>query len=150
MIMSLSQVDLKIIKFLKRFYESGARAAIFIIFFWFGALKVFGKSPANPLVESLLHKTLPFVSFSNFIIFFGAFEMLLGVLFIIKGAERILMPLFALHIFTTALPLFFLPQITWQGFLTPTLEGQYIIKNLALLALAIMIASHLKPIKESE
>jgi uncharacterized membrane protein YkgB len=148
--MSLSQVDLKIIKFLRRFYEPGARAAIFIIFFWFGALKVFGKSPANPLVEALLHQTLPFVYFSNFIIFFGAFEMLLGLLFIIKGAERVLMPLFALHMFTTALPLFLLPQITWQGFLTPTLEGQYIIKNLTLIALAIMIASHLKPIKEDK
>jgi uncharacterized membrane protein YkgB len=148
--MGLSQIDLKIIKFLRGIYAPTARIAIFIIFFWFGALKVLGMSPANPLVEALLHTTLPFISFSNFIIFFGVFEMLLGVLFIVKGAERIVMPLFVLHMFTTALPLIFLPQITWQGFLTPTLEGQYIIKNVALIALAIMIASHRNPIKESE
>jgi uncharacterized membrane protein YkgB len=43
-----------------------------------------------------------------------------------------------------ALPLFLLPQITWQKFLVPTLEGQYIIKNLAIISLALVIGAHLR------
>jgi hypothetical protein len=31
--------------------------------------------------------------------------------------------------------------------MTPTLEGQYIIKNLAIIALAMGIAAHLHPLK---
>jgi uncharacterized membrane protein YkgB len=43
-----------------------------------------------------------------------------------------------------ALPLFLLPQITWHKFLVPTLEGQYIIKNLAIISLALVIGAHLR------
>jgi uncharacterized membrane protein YkgB len=146
--MNLTKIDLKVINLFKKIYIPTGRISLFIIFFWFGALKVFGTSPANPLVENLLHKTLPFISFSKFIIFFGLLEMFLGILFVIKGAEQILITLLALHMFTTTLPLIFLPQITWQGFLTPTLEGQYIIKNLAIIALAITIYSQQKTDKK--
>jgi uncharacterized membrane protein YkgB len=40
---------------------------------------------------------------------------------------------------TTAGPLFLLPDIAWQSFLAPTLEGQYIIKNIVVVALAATI-----------
>ena len=37
-------------------------------------------------------------------------------------------------------PLIFLPEVTWQKFLMfPTLEGQYILKNVALLALGYIV-----------
>ena len=46
---------------------------------------------------------------------------------------------------TTAGPLVLLPSETWQSFFVPTLEGQYIIKNLVIIAAAIGIAAHLHP-----
>ena len=64
----------------------------------------------------------------------------------IKGAERIVLPLLLFHIGTTILPLFFLPNITWQSFMVPTLEGQYIIKNLVIIATAIGLVAHLHPL----
>jgi len=45
------------------------------------------------------------------------------------------------------MPLILLPQVTWSGILVPTLEGQYIIKNLAIIAAAIGIAAHLHPLQ---
>jgi hypothetical protein len=48
---------------------------------------------------------------------------------------------------TTFMPLFLLTEETWSGFLIPTLEGQYIIKNLVVIAAAMGIAAHLEPIK---
>ncbi len=116
-----------------------ARMALAIIYIWFGALKVIGESPANPLVANLLEHTLPFISFSTFIIWFGVLEVAIGVLFLIQKFDRITLPIFAAHMITTLLPLALLPSVAWNGFLIPTLEGQYMIKNVALIALAVGI-----------
>ncbi|MCR4328446.1 MAG: hypothetical protein NUV53_02900 [Patescibacteria group bacterium] len=124
-----------------------ARIALFTVYFWFGTLKLFGTSPASPLVGELLQKTLPFVSFEEFIIGFAIYEMIIGVFFLIPGLERIAIALLIPHLAMTMLPLVLLPSITWQGIFIPTLEGQYIIKNLAIIGLACGIASHLHPMK---
>ena|SRR3989338_10842575 len=120
-----------------------ARFAIFVVYFWFGALKVFTESPANPLVSALLDKTLPGVPFEIFIIFFGIFEMVIGILFLIPKAEKLAILLFCVHFVMIIMPLLILPQTTWQGFLTPTLEGQYIIKNILLLSVVVSIWANL-------
>ena len=127
-----------------------ARFGLFVVFFWFGILKVFGLSPATPLVQKLFEQTIPWMPFSTFIILFGLFECLIGILFIFRGFERIVIPLLFLHMITTFLPLFLLPQETWSSFLVPTLEGQYIIKNLVIIAVAIGIAAHLHPLAKSK
>ncbi len=124
-----------------------ARWAIFIIFFWFGILKVLGLSPASGLVKDLLSQTLPFITPEMFILCFGLFEMIIGILFLIKGLERVVIPLLLLHMITTFMTLVFLPKETWSGFLVPTLEGQYVIKNIAIIAAAMGIAAHLHPYK---
>jgi len=124
-----------------------ARFGLFVVFFWFGLLKVLGLSPASGVVERLFMHTVPFMSFGSFLMLFGLFECLIGILFLIKGAERIVIPLLFIHMATTFGPLFFLPQETWSAFLVPTLEGQYIIKNLVIVAAAIGIAAHLHPMR---
>lgn len=144
----LGKTDYKIIHFFKSYSGPLARAAIFIVFFWFGAIKIFAVSPASPLVEALLHKTLPFISFGTFIVLFGIFEMIIGVLFLIPKAERAAILFLAIHMVTTIMPLFLLRSIAWQGFMIPTLEGQYIIKNLIIIALAFGIAAQLHPMKK--
>lgn len=146
----LERFDRTIIEFLKKITTPLARISLFIIFFWFGFLKIIDTSPANPLVEALLNKTLPFIQFSQFIIFLGIWEMIIGITFLIPKAERLTIAMLIPHIITTFLPLIFLPSITWKSFLVPTLEGQYIIKNLVIIALAVSIASRQAPIKLSK
>lgn len=143
----LQNLDRRLIKFTKAYALSFARFSIFVIYFWFGILKVASTSPANPLVSVLLSKTMPFVSFEKFIIIFGIFEVLVGTILIIPHLERLGILLLILHLVTTVMPLFLLPEITWQGFLAPTLEGQYIIKNILIVALAIGIFAHLHSFK---
>lgn len=123
-----------------------SRLALFIIYFWFGLLKVIGMSPASPMVQSLLSMTMPFMPFSVFIILFGLFEMLIGVLFIIPNLERKALVLFFLHMLTTTLPIFMMSEV-WSNVLVPTLEGQYIVKNIALVACAITIWASLPLLK---
>ncbi len=140
---------MRLINFFKKVSLPVARVSIFIIFFWFGILKVFGLSPASQLVQNLFEATVPIMSFDLFIILFGVFECLIGVLFLIKGAERVAILLLFIHMVMTLGPLVLLTEETWQRFLVPTLEGQYIIKNLVIIASAIGIASHLHPMGRS-
>ena len=146
--MSVQSFDLALIRFFRNISIPVARIGLFVVFFWFGLLKVLGLSPASGLVERLFERSIPYVSFHMFLIFFGLFECLIGILFLIKGAERAVIPLLFIHMVTTFGPLFLLPQETWSGFLVPTLEGQYIIKNVVIIAAGIGIAAHLHPLSK--
>lgn len=143
----IESFDVKIINFMKKHSLPMARWAIFIVYFWFGILKVFSLSPANPIVADLLSHTLPFISFNTFILSLGIFEMIIAFVFIIKGFERLAFLLLVIHLITTIMPLFILPTVAWQSFLVPTLEGQYILKNVLIIACAMGIVSRLHPLQ---
>lgn len=146
--MDIQSIDVRLIHFFKRASIPMARLGLFVVFFWFGILKVIGFSPASPLVEALFNQTIHFMTFGTFIVLFGYYEMLIGILFLIKGTERVVLPLLLLHMITTFMPLVMLPAVTWQSFMVPTLEGQYIIKNLVIIACAMGIAANLHPMGE--
>lgn len=118
-----------------------AHIALFIVFFWFGALKLFGVSPANDLVRELLI-LIPIMNlwpFDSFIVVLGIVEMCIAILFLFKKTTKLAIFILIPHMFTTMLPLAFLPLLTWQGFMIPTLAGQYIIKNIVIVALALSV-----------
>jgi uncharacterized membrane protein YkgB len=124
-----------------------ARVALFVVFFWFGILKVLGPeySPASDLVKSLFEATIPFMSFETFFLLFGIFECLIGILFLIPRLDRVAITLLVFHLITTGMPLFLLPETSWSGFMVPTLEGQYIIKNILIVSAMVTIAAHVRP-----
>lgn len=116
-----------------------ARFSLFLVYFWFGILKVFDLSPATPLVNALQEQTLPFIQASQFIFLFGIFEVLIGIGFLIRRFTKVVFYIFLFHMATTIMPLFVLPQVVWVNSFIPTLEGQYIIKNIVLISLALFI-----------
>lgn len=137
--------DEYLIRVLRTWSLPAARAAIAITFAWFGVLKLFDLSPAESLVHALFTRTVPVLNFGTFMTFFALFEIGIGLLFLVRGLERLAIFLLALHLVMTALPLVFLPQMTWDGWFVPTLTGQYIIKNVLIVALAMVIGSGLVP-----
>ena len=71
----------------------------------------------------------------------GFWEVLIGVFFLFKKTTLIAMLLLLIQMSGTFLPLVILPEITFQDsnpFL-PTLEGQYIIKNIIIITAALII-----------
>ena len=146
----IQKFDIRIISRLQRIEILLARTAIFIVYFWFGLLKLFGVSPAAPLVQALFKKTIHFMPFTTFYTLFAIFEVAIGLLFLVRGLERLAILLIGLHLITTILPLIFLPHIAWQAFLVPTLEGQYIIKNVLIAAIAVVVGSKLVPITSTD
>jgi uncharacterized membrane protein YkgB len=71
----------------------------------------------------------------------GWWEVLIGLTFLFRNTTRIAIGLLFLQMLGTFMPLLFLPEITFQNgnYLLPTLEGQYIIKNVMIISAALVV-----------
>jgi uncharacterized membrane protein YkgB len=141
--------DMRFIEFLRRHHVVIARISIFVVFFWFGALKLLVLSPAGPLAEALTARTVGMEYFDVLYMVLSLIECLIGILFLIPRAIRIVLPLLFIHMAVVCSPLLLVPDLVWTAPFVPTLEGQYIIKNIVIVALAIAIAAATKPLKKS-
>lgn len=144
--MKIKSLDKKLIVWFRRAYIPLARFAIFIVYFWFGALKVLDLSPASPLANELVSRTVGASNFRTLFILLGLYECLIGILFLFPKATRVVIPMLLAHMAVVSSPLIIIPNLVWDKFLVPTLEGQYIIKNIAIIASAIGIAAQTSPI----
>lgn len=140
-------LDLRLIAFFKRTFVPFARFSVFLIFFWFGLIKLIGASPASPLAEALTEKTVGLQYFDVLFMAIAVLECIVGILFLFPKLTRIVIPLLLFHMAIVCSPLVLTPEYTWQSFLVPTLEGQYIIKNAVVIAVAIGIAASASPLK---
>jgi uncharacterized membrane protein YkgB len=112
------------------------RFSVAIVFIWFGLLKPLGVSPANELVERTVYCVDPL----RFIPFLGWWEVAIGICMLWRPLIRVSIALLTLQMPGTFLPLVLLPDVCFVHVpWAPTLEGQYIIKNLVLISAAIVI-----------
>jgi uncharacterized membrane protein YkgB len=120
------------------------RFALGIVFFWFGALKLFpGSSPAEDLAARTIEAlTLGVVQPAVALPVLAVWEMAIGVGLFINRWMRLTLLLLFVQMLGTITPLFLFPAETFTTFpLAPTLEGQYIIKNVVLVAAAIVLGA---------
>ncbi len=113
------------------------RVGLGIVFFWFGALKLFpGMSPA----EDLVRNTTYFMDPDIFQPVLAVWEMLIGLGFLTGRFMRLTILLLFAQMGGTILPLFVLPEVVWTSFpFGLTLEGQYIIKNMVIIGAALAL-----------
>lgn len=120
------------------------RISLGIVFFWFGFLKFFpGLSPATELALGTID-TLTFgkVSPAVAINVLAAWESAIGLGLIFGVAMRATLFLLFVQMLGTITPLFLYPELTFTRIpYAPTLEGQYIIKNIVLVSAAIVIGA---------
>ena len=120
------------------------RISVGIVFFWFGVLKfVPGLSPADELATRTIH-TLTFgivpPEISRPVL--AAWECLIGLGLISGRFMRATLLLLFVQMMGTVTPLVLFPNETWTRFpIAPTLEGQYILKNIVLVTAAIVIGA---------
>lgn len=140
--MNFNQVDKAISSWMHKYGLTLLRYSLAIIFIWFGMLKIIGYSP----IADLVTRTVYWVDPSWFVPFLGAWEVVIGICFLIKPLVRLGILLLAPQMIGTFLPLILLSGITFQNsnILTPSIEGHYIIKNLIIIAAAIVIGSHVR------
>jgi uncharacterized membrane protein YkgB len=120
------------------------RISLGIVFLWFGVLKFFpGTSPAEQLAtKTILVLTFGFVKPAVSIYLLASLEVLIGIALILRIFLRTTLFLLFAQMLGTVTPLFLFPDETFSSFpLVPTLEGQYIIKNIILVSAGIVIGS---------
>ena len=120
------------------------RLAIGVVFFWFGVLKYFpGASPAEELagrtIETLTGGLIPSATALPIL---ATWEVAIGIgLFIGRWMRAVLLLLFV-QMLGTITPLLLFPSETFKIFpVAPTLEGQYIIKNIVIVSAAIVLGA---------
>ncbi len=142
----IDRLDKIIIPRLRKYGLKFLRHSIAVVFIWFGALKVVGASPAAELAS----KTVYWLDPGFFVPFLGYWEVLIGVCFLFRPLLRFGMLILAPQMAGTFLPLVLLPHVVYQNgnLLLPTLEGQYIIKNLVIISAAMVLGAHINDAEE--
>lgn len=141
--MSIDVLDQRISTLMRGFYPAAIRLSFAVIFVWFGALKPLGLSAAEPLVLKTV-AWMPLFSPHTWLAVIGFWEIAIGLFFVMQRTTRLAILLLFLQMGGTFLPLFILPEITFQAGgipLLPSMEGQYIIKNLMILSGALVLGS---------
>jgi uncharacterized membrane protein YphA (DoxX/SURF4 family) len=120
------------------------RLGLGIVFLWFGALKLFPDlSPAQDLVGRTVERlTFGIVPPTVSVPILAVWECLIGLGLITGLFLRATLLLLAVQMAGTVTPLMLFPAETFTQFpFAPTLEGQYIIKNIVLIAAGIVIGA---------
>ena len=140
----LEPLDVRITGTLARIGVPVLRIGLGIVFLWFGILKFFpGASPAEDLaartIEALTGGAVgPDLSPPVL----AVWESLIGLGLLTGIWMRATLFLLALQMLGTLTPLVLFPAETFRAFpVAPTLEGQYIIKNVVLIGAAMVVGA---------
>ncbi len=120
------------------------RLSLGIVFLWFGALKFFpGLSPAEDLaVRTITKLTFGAVSAHTALLILATWECLIGIGLLTGVFLRGTLLLLWVQMLGTITPIFFFPQEVFHVFpFAPSLEGQYIVKNIVLVSAGLVIGA---------
>lgn len=138
------RIDRRITNWMARYGIVLLRISLGIVFFWFGVLKFFPDlSPAQDLAT----RTINIISFGLItpnvsIILLAIWECTIGLGLIFGIFMRATLLLLFLQMLGTITPVFFFPQEVFTRIpYAPTLEGQYIIKNIVLISAGLVIGA---------
>lgn len=110
------------------------RISFAIIFVWFGILKVFNSSPVTPLINAVSP-----ISFPLAIPLIGIFEVLIGVAFFANKFIKITSLVTVLYLIVVSV-LVILGKGFSPWFPLLTLEGEFVVKNLVLIAGGLLLS----------
>jgi uncharacterized membrane protein YphA (DoxX/SURF4 family) len=136
------RIDARITAFLARTSIPALRIALGIVFFWFGVLKFFpGLSPAEDLAARTIEVlTGGLVQPSVSLPVLATWECLIGLGLLTGRFLRATLFLLVVQMAGAITPLFLFPGETFTHVpYAPTLEGQYIVKNIVLIAAAMTV-----------
>jgi uncharacterized membrane protein YphA (DoxX/SURF4 family) len=141
---SLRAADLAIIRWMARYGPPLLRVSLGIVFLWFGALKFFPSlSPAQELAGRTIDvltggRVPPTISLPAL----AAWECVIGLGLLLGRGLRIILLLLYVQMAGTMSPLVLFPDEVFTRIpYAPTLEGQYIIKNLVLISAGVVVGA---------
>ena len=138
------RVDVSVTNWMARFGIRLLRVSLGIVFFWFGVLKFF---PVLSPAQNLATRTIDILTFGLIppnvsILVLATWECLIGIGLILGLFMRATLLLLFLQMLGTMTPILFFPQEVFTRIpYAPTLEGQYIIKNIVLISAGLIIGA---------
>lgn len=134
-----SRFDAGMIRVMRGYGIPLLRVTLAVVFIWFGVLKLIGRSPVVELIAQMVYWLPP----ERFVPWLGLWELVVGVGLLFRVALRLTLLLFWLQMAGTFLVLVLRPDIAFQRgnplFLTTL--GEFVIKNLVLIAAGIVVGS---------
>jgi uncharacterized membrane protein YkgB len=124
------------------------RVSVGLVFVWFGLLKVFDVSPVSDLVTQTVYWFDP----DGVVLALGIVEVVVGSLLLVGKWLRLALALFAAQMIGTFLVFFVLPEVAFRNGnpLLLTVEGEFVVKNLVLLAAGIVVGAGVRPVGRSK
>ena len=141
---AIDRFDRRVTRLMADHGLTALRLALGIVFLWFGLLKFFpGMSPAQDLAARTIETlTLGIEPPEIALPVLAAWECAIGIGLLVGRWMRATLLLLFVQMLGTITPLFLFPDETWIRFpISPTLEGQYIIKNVVLVAAAFVLGA---------
>jgi uncharacterized membrane protein YphA (DoxX/SURF4 family) len=138
------RLDRALTRYMARYGVTLLRLSVGVVFLWFGFLKFFpGLSPAAGLATRTMHAlSFGLVPPSTALTVLALWECAVGAGLILGVYLRATLFLLWLQMVGTVTPLFLFPQEVFSRLpYAPTLEGQYIIKNLVLVSAGIVVGA---------
>ena len=134
----LRRVDIRLSAFFRTWGVPALRVSLAVVFIWFGALKVFDVTPVSELVANTVYWFDP-----DWVVpALGVVEILVGFGLLFQVAMRAVLGLFFLQMIGTFLVFVLQPEVAFQDGnpLLLTVEGEFVVKNLVLIAAGMVIA----------
>jgi len=151
----LDRVDRQVVRVLQRYGDRVLRFALAGVFIAFGALKPLGLSPAEPLMLALHARLFAWSGLPEpaYLWCVGLLEVAVGVCLAFRPLLRLGIALLVFQMAGACLPVVVLPGWTWTDtgrWWVPTMEGQYILKNVVIVAAAMVVAGNARRTPEAE
>lgn len=136
--------DEKITSFMQEYGITLLRISVGIVFFWFGVLKFFpGLSPAQDIAtETIERLTFGLIQPEVALVVLAVWEVSISLGLLTGKFLRVTLLLLFTQMLGTMTPLVLFPAETFTRFpYAPTLEGQYIVKNLVLISAGLVVGA---------
>jgi hypothetical protein len=143
----IDQVDRHVTHRAKLIGHRAERYLIGTVFVWFGSLKVFGEVSATTIIA----KSVYWWDATIVVPVLGVWELMMGLLLLFRSTIRLAIALFFLRLPGTFLALIYhWDQCFEESVLVPSIQGQYLLKELTLVGAALVIASTVPPLISDE
>jgi putative oxidoreductase len=143
---NFDRIDHRLVNFAAEHAIQMLRLSLSVVYLWFGALKIFGASPVADLVENMAFV----VPRRTFVLLMGIWEVAIGTALLFRIALRPTLALYFLQLMGTFMVFFARPQDGFEGGnpLRLTRTGEFVVKNLVLLAAGVAVGSTIHRKKE--
>jgi uncharacterized membrane protein YphA (DoxX/SURF4 family) len=137
------RVDARITAWMAKYGILLLRLSLGVVFLWFGALKFF---PGLSQAEDLAARTIARITFgalspSAAVFILAVWESLIGIGLLLGWQLRVTLFLLWVQMLGTVSPIFFPSEVFTVIPYAPTLEGQYIVKNIVLVSAGLVIGA---------